>query len=215
MQIILHSVTQYLEGWQAASEVPVGRQLIPLEGFEVEYIKSNIKPWTHDNGAFRYILCEADDSPVMSLRAGYHFRLRTANELAQDSDHPIYPICWFHMDLSDPYGDDPPGIKADGSDQLAVSIALRSGPEETAPMLTQITDSWRITVRKIISENDLTVLEADVRRLPITEGEISFNYTSTKVGTYTIVAEDFPLIEAVGMTYQVKLSKPVMFKVWQ
>lgn len=214
-KIVMDSATLLLEGWQIATNPPAGKSLIVLEEFEEQYIIANIKPWKYDNDACRYIFCGSGDDPIMSLISGYYFRLRTDAELAEDPEHPIYQICWFHMDITDPYSEDPPGIQGNGTDQLSVAIALRSGPEATDPIMTQIDDTWRITIRKVVSENDLTVIDTDVRRLTFVDGERSFNYTSTQIGTYIIVADDFPLIEAVGITYQVKMAQPVIFKVWQ
>lgn len=215
MNLIVDAVTTTVEGVTRAGDIPPGKQLIPLEPFEWVYVQAQIKPWIHANGAARYILCAADEHPVLSLVAGYHLRLRSEAELAADPEHPIYQIAWLHITITDADGDDPPGVQNNGTDSFTMHFALRAGQAADSAIMTQVTATWRITIRKVVSEYDQLVIDTDVRRLPLVNGERTFDFTSTEVGTYRIDAQDFGTFEAVGVVYQLKLAQPVVFKVWR
>ncbi len=84
MNIIIDTTTQYLKGLTAANTVPAGKQLIAITAVEHHTIKSTIKPFTYPNNTFRYILCDAGDNPVMTLQAGYSFKITPATYSSQD-----------------------------------------------------------------------------------------------------------------------------------
>lgn len=114
-------------------------------------------------------------------------------------------ILYINVTLSEGDGIDPIGIVNNGTDYIAVSGSIKYNNE-----IIPLTGSWRITIRG--SDGNIY----DIVLVSITNGEFSFNYTTTnKPEICSVKDSDFESIIFNNETYEVKLANPFVFKVYR
>jgi hypothetical protein len=100
---------------------------------------------------------------------------------------------------------------SDPNDAIALTAALRAGPEPDAPVLP-ISATWPIMLRQ---KNGLAM---DNILITFANGTFAGEYTYTSglpLGEWCLDEQDFDPVTFGGQTYQVRLSNPIRFTIYR
>lgn len=133
----------------------------------------------------------------------------------------VYAIIYF----TDGDGKVPPGINLDGSaieQHLTINGDIRMYEDISQSVITQFTNDYRVTVRKVVSEQEDNPVDSYSIVIGFESGvitkvndDISRYYSNNYPGVYCISEDDFIPVDFYGITYTVKLiNNPVYFKVY-
>lgn len=136
-----------------------------------------------------------------------------------------YPEIWATLTFSDGDGKAPPGINLDGpivERHLVIDGDIRLYKDVPESVITQFTNSFRITIRKIVSEFEDTAVDSYSIVIGFTNGVVSSinndptkEYYNSAPGVYEINEDDFAIVDFYGTLYKVRLAdNPAYFKVY-